>query len=381
MAVPVVEPERYSQQLEAKRDIILRRFAHLDPPSLEVFASPPSYFRQRCEFRLWHEGDDLFYAMFEVDAEDPSSKKIVRLDQYSVASQRINELMPQLIEALRDDPALRYKLFQVDFLTTLAGEALVTLIYHRALDDDWEQKARALQVRLDVMIIGRARKQRRVLERDHVWERLALDDEREFVYQQVENSFTQPNAQINRKMLTWARDVTRGSQQGDLVELYCGNGNFTVALAENFRRVLATEISRTAVASAQINLTANGIDNAVVARMSAEEFAQALANQKLDDKSGETLGERKGRRVSAMALEEYAFTTVLVDPPRAGLDEHSCEQLRDYSRIVYISCNPQTLLNNLEQLNNTHAIARFALFDQFPWTDHCECGVLLERRV
>lgn len=382
MAVPVVEPERYSQQLEAKRDTIARRFAHLDPPPLEVFASPPSHFRQRCEFRLWHEGDDLFYAMFEVDPAGPDtkeqgSKKIVRLDQYPVASRRINELMPQLIEALRDDPVLRHRLFQVDFLTTLAGEALITLIYHRALDDAWEQKARGLQTRLNVMVIGRARKQRRVLERDHVWERLTLDEDREFVYQQVENSFTQPNAQVSRKMLAWARDVTRNSQQGDLVELYCGNGNFTVALAENFRRVLATEISRTAVASAQINLEANHVDNAVVARMSAEEFAQALANET----AGEKPGEKKGRRVSAMALEEYAFTTVLVDPPRAGLDEQSCEQLRDYSRIVYVSCNPSTLLINLEQLKDTHAITRMALFDQFPWTDHCECGVLLERRA
>ncbi|WP_048306888.1 tRNA (uridine(54)-C5)-methyltransferase TrmA [Halomonas sp. PR-M31] len=373
MAVPVVEPERYSQQLNAKRDAITHRFAHLNPPSLEVFASPPSHFRQRCEFRLWHEDDDLFYAMFDVDPDDPSSKKIVRLDQYPVASERINELMPQLIEALRDDPVLRHRLFQVDFLTTLAGEALVSLIYHRTLDDAWEHKARELQARLNVMIIGRARKQRRVLERDHVWERLTLDDDREFVYQQVENSFTQPNAQVSRKMLTWARDVTRNSQRGDLVELYCGNGNFTVALAGNFRRVLATEISRTAVASAQINLDANHIDNAVVARMSAEEFAQALANEKT--------GRPQGRRASAMGLGEYVFTTVLVDPPRAGLDEHSCEQLRDYSRIVYISCNPATLLTNLEQLKDTHAITRFALFDQFPWTDHCECGVLLERRA
>ncbi|SHF02914.1 tRNA (uracil-5-)-methyltransferase [Modicisalibacter ilicicola DSM 19980] len=367
MAVPVVEPDRYPQQLQAKRDTLERRFEHLDPPALEVFASPPSHFRQRCEFRLWHEGDDLYYAMFEVDPADPSNKTIVRLDQYPVASQRINALMPVLIEALRGNPVLRRKLFQVEFLTTLAGEALITLIYHRALDEAWEREARALQARLDVMIIGRARKQRLVLERDHVWERLAVEG-REFVYQQVENSFTQPNAEVSRKMLAWARDVTRDSQEGDLVELYCGNGNFTVALAENFRRVLATEISRTSVASARINLAANGIDNVTVARMSAEEFAQALA------------GEKGGRRVADMALGEHAFTTVLVDPPRAGLDERSCEQLRDYSRIVYISCNPDTLLANLEQLQDTHAISRLALFDQFPWTTHCECGVLLERR-
>ena len=65
---------------------------------------------------------------------------------------------------------------------------------------------------------------------------------RELVYKQVENSFTQPNAAINEQMLGWALDVTKGSE-GDLLELYCGNGNFSIALAQNFRKVLATEIA------------------------------------------------------------------------------------------------------------------------------------------
>ncbi|ERS89045.1 MULTISPECIES: tRNA (uridine(54)-C5)-methyltransferase TrmA [unclassified Halomonas] len=367
MAIPVVDPARYDQQLEAKAERIRRDFARFDVPELEVYPSPPSHYRQRCEFRVWHEGDDLFYAMFEVDPEDPRRKEVVRLDDYPVASRRINALMPALLDAIRDEPVLRRKLFQVEFLTTLSGEALITLIYHRPLDDAWEAAARDLQAALGVMIIGRARKQRRVLERDHVWERLAVEG-RELVYQQVENSFTQPNAEICRSMLAWARDVTRGSQAGDLVELYCGNGNFTVALAENFRRVLATEISRTSVASARENLAANGIDNATVGRMSAEEFAAALK------------GEKGGRRVAEWRLDDYTFSTVLVDPPRAGLDDASCRQLSDYARIVYISCNPETLASNLERLTETHRVTRLALFDQFPWTHHCECGVLLERR-
>ncbi|MGE4534012.1 tRNA (uridine(54)-C5)-methyltransferase TrmA [Halomonas sp.] len=367
MAIPVVDPARYDQQLEAKAARIRRDFARFDVPELEVYPSPPSHYRQRCEFRVWHEGDDLFYAMFEVDPEDPKRKEVVRLDDYPVASRRINALMPALLDAIRDVPVLRRRLFQVEFLTTLSDEALITLIYHRPLDDAWEAAARELQATLGAMIIGRARKQRRVLERDHVWERLEVEG-RELVYQQVENSFTQPNAEICRSMLAWARDVTRGSQAGDLVELYCGNGNFTVALAENFRRVLATEISRTSVASARENLAANGIDNATVGRMSAEEFAAALKGQK------------GGRRVAEWRLDDYDFTTVLVDPPRAGLDDASCRQLSDYSRIVYISCNPETLASNLERLTETHRVARLALFDQFPWTHHCECGVLLERR-
>ncbi|MDT8894086.1 tRNA (uridine(54)-C5)-methyltransferase TrmA [Halomonas sp. I1] len=368
MAIPVVDPPRYDEQLDAKRARLVETFAPFAPPALEVYPSPPSHYRQRCEFRLWHEGDDLFYAMFEVDPDEPGKKRVVRLDDYPVAGRRINELMPQLLDAVRDRPILRRKLFQVEFLTTLSGEALVTLIYHRQLDEAWDDAARELEQALDIMIIGRARKQRRVLTRDHVWECLEVDGRR-LHYQQVENSFTQPNAEICRAMLAWARDVTAGSQQRDLVELYCGNANFTVALAGNFRRVLATEISRTSVASARENLDANAIDNVTVGRMSAEEFTQALK------------GEKGGRRVEAWALGEHDFSTVLVDPPRAGLDEASCRQLSEYERIVYISCNPDTLAQNLETLTQTHDVTRFALFDQFPWTHHCECGVLLERRA
>jgi len=52
-----------------------------------------------------------------------------------------------------------------------------------------------------------------------------------------------------------------------------------------------------------------------------------------------------------------------------------------FGRIVYISCNPQTLRENLAALAATHDIERFALFDQFPYTRHLECGVTLQRRT
>lgn len=52
---------------------------------------------------------------------------------------------------------------------------------------------------------------------------------------QVEGAFSQPNGKVCCKMLEWAHSVTEGSQSGDMLELYCGNGNFTCALAGNFR--------------------------------------------------------------------------------------------------------------------------------------------------
>jgi tRNA (uracil-5-)-methyltransferase len=67
-------------------------------------------------------------------------------------------------------------------------------------------------------------------------------------------------------------------------------------------------------------------------------------------------------------------------PHRAGCDADTAALLREFDAVLYISCNPETLHANLEQLKETHAIRRFAIFDQFPYTDHIECGVYLQRK-
>jgi tRNA (uracil-5-)-methyltransferase len=54
--------------------------------------------------------------------------------------------------------------------------------------------------------------------------------------------------------------------------------------------------------------------------------------------------------------------------------------INQYENIIYISCNPDTLAQNLQELIKTHTIERSALFDQFPFTHHIESGVILKRR-
>lgn len=159
-----------------------------------------------------------------------------------------------------------------------------------------------------------------------------------------------------------------GERPDDLLELYCGNGNFTLPLSTRVRKVLATEISKTSVNAALANISANHISNIELVRLSAEELTQALN------------GVRPFRRLAGIDLPSYQFGTVFVDPPRAGMDPDTCELTRRFERILYISCNPDTLAQNIAQLHDTHRITRCALFDQFPWTHHMESGVLLERR-
>lgn len=360
-----IHPDNYNDQLSKKQQDMADLFKGFDLPTADLYPSKPLNYRQRAEFRVWHQGDDLYYIMF-----NNKTKEKFRVDDFPVASTLINDAMKALLIAIKDKPELRYKLFQVDFLSTLSGELLISLLYHKPLEDNWQVEAEKLKSHLSsiapVDIIGRAKKQKIIVNKDYVMESLTVGN-KHIVYQQVENSFTQPNAGVNEQMLLWAQQATLDAG-GDLIELYCGNGNFSIALAENFKRVLGTEISKTSVRSAQINISKNNIENIDIVRMSSEEFSQAMN------------GERKFRRLEGFDLTAYNYDTVLVDPPRAGLDIDSVELVSRFKKIIYISCNPLTLKDNLSILVNTHNIEKFALFDQFPYTDHVETGIILTKK-
>ncbi|MDN5419013.1 MAG: tRNA (uridine(54)-C5)-methyltransferase TrmA [Acinetobacter sp.] len=355
----------YQQQLDAKIERIQTQFAEFNPPSLEVFASPEQNFRMRAEFRIWHTDDDMFYAMFERD--ENQQKTVARIDEFPIADQSINQLMPVLLAELKANSVLSKRLFEVHFLATLKGEMLVSLIYRAPLSEEWEVLAKQLADKLNVKIIGRSRGQKVVLTDEFVVEELQVF-ERKFQYKQIESSFTQPNAQVCQKMLQWACQSVEGENK-DLLELYCGNGNFTLPLSLSFNRVLATELAKSSVYAAQWNIQQNQINNIQVARLSAEEFTQAYN------------GEREFRRLqeAEIDIQGYEFDTVFVDPPRAGIDDDTLMLLQGFQRILYISCNPDTLHDNLKTLLKTHKIVKFAMFDQFPYTHHVESGVLLEK--
>lgn len=358
--------EQYDAQLAEKVARLQSMMAPFAAPAPEVFRSPVSHYRMRAEFRIWHDEDDLYHIMF-----DQETKQRIRVNTFPAASSLINALMPAMLDGVRDIPALRHKLFQIDYLTTMSNQAVVSLLYHRKLGEEWQEHAQALRDKLraqgfNVHLIGRATKTKIELDQDFIDERLTVAG-KEMIYRQVENSFTQPNAAMNVHMLEWALDVTQDSS-GDLLELYCGNGNFSLALARNFNRVLATEIAKPSVAAAQYNIEANEIENVQIIRMAAEDFTQAMN------------GVREFNRLKGIDLKSYQCETIFVDPPRSGLDKDTVKMVQAYPRILYISCNPQTLCENLETLCETHNVSRLALFDQFPYTHHMECGVWLTRK-
>ena len=170
-----VRPDTYREELDVKIERARSHFAaapapapapsNPDPKPLEPIELPPTEvhesaranFRMRAEFRVWHDGDRSYLAMF--DSDDP--KTPIEVPAFPMGSERINDLMPRFLEEIGKSEVIRRKLFQVNFLTTRKGDALVSMLYHKPVKTEgWAEAAETMRQRLGVSIIGRSRKQK-----------------------------------------------------------------------------------------------------------------------------------------------------------------------------------------------------------------------------
>ena len=350
----------YDGQLREKLELNKERFKTFYGGDISVFESPDAHYRARSEFKLWHEGDAIHYAM-----NNATKDGVVLVEECPQVNEHIALLMPKLLKQIKSKD-IDFKLFGIDFLSSSSGEIVISMLYHRKLDAKWELLAKEIAQELGIYIIGRSRKQKVVIGQDYITETLSIQD-KEYRFNYIENSFTQPNPRVNEQMITWALEKF-SSAKDDLLELYCGAGNFTIPFATQFDKVLATEISKSSINAAKANMQLNDIKNIEFVRMSVEEFVEALD------------GVREFRRMKDIDIAEYTINSIFVDPPRSGMDASSCAFASRYEHILYISCNPETLVRDLDILCQTHDIEDMALFDQFPYTHHVEMGVKLIKK-
>ncbi len=358
----------YEEQLKGKEERVSGLLAPFYNGNLEIFDSPSDHYRARSEFRIWHEGDRCNYAMGKMQIEGEKIKGAINIEECPKVIEAIEKRMWKLLEKINaSTEVLKQRLFAVEFLATTTDECLITMLYHRKLDDVWSTEARLLEDELNCKIMGRSRKQKVILSDEFVTEKLDMDG-KTFTYVQYESGFTQPNPTVNVKMIEWAIKQAKKVGHGDFLESYCGLGNFTLPLSHYFDKVLATEISKRSIYAALENCKLNGVENITFARLASEEMTEALN------------GAREFTRLKEIDLKSYNFSTVLVDPPRAGLDEGTIELISNIENIIYISCNPETLARDLETLTNTHDVVEAAMYDQFPHTEHVETGVFLQKK-
>ena len=170
-------------------------------------------------------------------------------------------------------------------------------------------------------------------------------------------SFYQVNPAQAEKLYNLGVEMAQISKEDIVFDLYCGIGTISLFMAKYAKKVYGIEIVKEAVDSANENAKLNGITNT--------EFYAGDVEIVLDE-----LINNKGVKADI----------VMFDPPRKGLDKNSINNILKIKpkKIVYISCNPATLIRDLADFEDTYEVKTIIPVDMFPFTSHVECVAVLQ---
>ena len=154
-----------------------------------------------------------------------------------------------------------------------------------------------------------------------------------------------------------------------VVDAYCGTGTIGIIAAKSAKKVIGVELNRDAVRDAVKNAKCNNVKNIEFYNADAGQFMVEMAEYRADAKRGEKSGADE-------------VDVVFMDPPRAGSDEAFLASVVTLApkRVVYVSCNPETLARDLLYLTkHGYRAQECQPVDMFPWTKHVETVVLLSK--
>lgn len=171
-----------------------------------------------------------------------------------------------------------------------------------------------------------------------------------YKYQVSSESFFQVNTKGAKLLYDLIYNYVKGSKK--VLDLYCGVGSIGIYISDGVEEVVGVEINNSAIEDALINKELNNIKNI--------EFINQDVSQ----------------------YSEYAFDTIIVDPPRKGLDKITVDYLllSQAEKIIYVACDPITLSRDLKLLGENYIIKEITPIDLFSRTYHVECVCLLERK-
>lgn len=178
----------------------------------------------------------------------------------------------------------------------------------------------------------------------------------EFEFKISPNSFYQVNPVQTEKLYNLAIEGAKLKKDDILCDLYCGIGTIGIFASKYVEKVYGVEIVEEAIKDAKQNAEINKVDNIEFIQGDVE----VAFNKMLDN----------GVKPSV----------VIVDPPRKGLDNKTVQNLCNLKldRLVYVSCNPATLMRDLQELENVYKIDSITPVDNFCYSSHIECVAVLE---
>lgn len=165
-------------------------------------------------------------------------------------------------------------------------------------------------------------------------------------------SFYQVNPVQAEKLYDLGIEGAKLSKDDTVFDLYCGIGTISLFMAGHVKKVYGVEIVKEAIDMAKENARINNVQNTEFIAGDVEKVLDELINKK-----------------------HIIPDVIMVDPPRKGLDNTSINNILRIKpkRLVYISCNPATLVRDLSKLEEIYIVESIKPVDMFPYTSHVEC--------
>jgi tRNA (uracil-5-)-methyltransferase len=390
------------------------------PPTLSLAWIPVSTeedswaYRCRCAFQIVKEEEKFHYSM-----RQQGTPVILGSEVFPIATKRIQTAMKDLMEQVLNTStdkfsAIKEHLTSATFASSWQdvpeSDCIVTLHYDYALhQDSWRDEAKTACSLLHLrQLNGRSKgclisaaddgddDAPLTIIRDTVWLHQTnndtmnwqvtlappLDGGFQVKYEKPETAFYHPNARAMEKALQWMLNrltciVRKADHPCRLLEMYCGCGAHTVALAKTgmLDKIMAVELDNRLVQACANNIKINHLESFVhVSQGDAGEWAKRALKKK---------SSKPNAVDDSLNDNDYHYDILLVDPPRMGLDPQVCQMAANgtFQHFLYISCGRKALLRDLERLSDNFEVVNCTLVDLFPRTDAVETLVHQQRRL
>ena len=312
----------YENTLEYKKERVKNILSKFDIPKINVIKNENDlYYRNKIELKIV-DGKLGFY--------EKSTHNLIEIKECKVTKKSINKSF-EFVKNMKLENA------NVTIRANYNDEVLIII--------DSKEKPVILNPE-DYKIVGIVLNDKCIYGQDNFMEKI-----NNLFFTVSYNSFFEVNNYINLELFNLIKENIVGKT---VLDLYSGVGTLSIVASKVVDKVYSIEVIANAVKNALINAKINKCDN-INFILGKVEDKIGFINDKID--------------------------TIIVDPARAGLDKKTIEVINNIcpQRIIYVSCDTQSLANNLVDLTN-YEIKKFYILDMFSYTYHIECFCILDRK-
>ena len=319
----------YDKQLEYKQNKIeelVRRNLGEDIKINNIIYDKDFAYRNKILLHIMQEKLGFFEQM---------TNNIVDIDKCLLVNDRINSLISLIREFIKNNRELK----SVVIRSSSNGNTM--LIFSGNVSKELLLESFSM---VDVIVLNN-----KLVKGQFIKERLG---DKEFLI--YPNSFFQVNMFNTLNLYNEVKRMTYNKKYGNILDLYCGTGTIGIFLSQIATSVVGIEVVEDAVIAAKSNADINNVENVKFICGRVEDYIDGFNNIDL----------------------------IIVDPPRSGLDKKTIDNVKRINpkEIIYVSCDPMTLVRDLKELKDNYLIKEITPVDMFSNTHHVESVCLLNLR-